>query len=187
MDFVRAFERQCGSQASVRRLRAHPAYHSFNNKWNLPVYFQIRSVIYSSPYLLKRNLNTGRLLPHLTALPLRSLYCSWKQNVKGKHVRSVSIAKVLACTTRKNLVIRGPRTPALDLRWILGPAPSAPNSIPCPPTPHTCLECPYPSRRGRQEGLWSSILSPCPFSAHPSVKQWTQPNLLLASLDSSFP
>ncbi|XP_032697013.1 conserved oligomeric Golgi complex subunit 2 isoform X6 [Lontra canadensis] len=42
MDFVRAFERQCGSQASVRRLRAHPAYHSFNNKWNLPVYFQIR-------------------------------------------------------------------------------------------------------------------------------------------------
>lgn len=42
MGFVRAFERQCGSQASVRRLRAHPAYHSFNNKWNLPVYFQIR-------------------------------------------------------------------------------------------------------------------------------------------------
>ena len=47
MDFVRTFERQCGSQASVKRLRAHPAYHSFNNKWNLPVYFQIRSVIYS--------------------------------------------------------------------------------------------------------------------------------------------
>lgn len=42
MEFVRAFERQCGSQASVKRLRAHPAYHSFNNKWNLPVYFQIR-------------------------------------------------------------------------------------------------------------------------------------------------
>ncbi|XP_068838143.1 conserved oligomeric Golgi complex subunit 2 isoform X2 [Capricornis sumatraensis] len=42
MNFVRAFERQCGSQASVKRLRAHPAYHSFNNKWNLPVYFQIR-------------------------------------------------------------------------------------------------------------------------------------------------
>ncbi|XP_066238908.1 conserved oligomeric Golgi complex subunit 2 isoform X2 [Saccopteryx leptura] len=42
MDFVWTFERQCGSQASVRRLRAHPAYHSFNNKWNLPVYFQIR-------------------------------------------------------------------------------------------------------------------------------------------------
>nr|XP_033794454.1 conserved oligomeric Golgi complex subunit 2 isoform X2 [Geotrypetes seraphini] len=42
MDFVRKFERQCGSQASVRRLRAHPAYQEFNNKWNLPVYFQIR-------------------------------------------------------------------------------------------------------------------------------------------------
>uniref|UniRef100_A0A667HBR2 Conserved oligomeric Golgi complex subunit 2 n=1 Tax=Lynx canadensis TaxID=61383 RepID=A0A667HBR2_LYNCA len=42
MDFVRAFEQQCGTQASVRRLRAHPAYHSFSNKWNLPVYFQIR-------------------------------------------------------------------------------------------------------------------------------------------------
>ncbi|XP_030052295.1 conserved oligomeric Golgi complex subunit 2 [Microcaecilia unicolor] len=42
MDFVRKFERQCGSQASVRRLRAHAAYHEFNNKWNLPVYFQIR-------------------------------------------------------------------------------------------------------------------------------------------------
>lgn len=42
MDFVRRFERQCGSQASVKRLRAHPAYLSFSNKWNLPVYFQIR-------------------------------------------------------------------------------------------------------------------------------------------------
>lgn len=49
MGFVRAFERQCGSQASVRRLRAHPAYHSFNNKWNLPVYFQIRSVTHPPP------------------------------------------------------------------------------------------------------------------------------------------
>lgn len=44
MDFVQKFERQCGSQASVRRLRSHPSYHSFNNKWNLPVYFQIRLV-----------------------------------------------------------------------------------------------------------------------------------------------
>ncbi|XP_010887016.2 conserved oligomeric Golgi complex subunit 2 [Esox lucius] len=42
MDFVRRFERQCGSQASVRRLRAHPSYQSFYNKWNLPVYFQLR-------------------------------------------------------------------------------------------------------------------------------------------------
>ncbi|MBN3309314.1 COG2 protein, partial [Amia calva] len=42
MDFVRKYERQCGSQASVRRLRAHPSYQSFQNKWNLPVYFQLR-------------------------------------------------------------------------------------------------------------------------------------------------
>ncbi|XP_018604763.1 conserved oligomeric Golgi complex subunit 2 [Scleropages formosus] len=42
MDFVRKFERQCGSQASVRRLRAHASYQSFHNKWNLPVYFQLR-------------------------------------------------------------------------------------------------------------------------------------------------
>ncbi|XP_048223530.1 conserved oligomeric Golgi complex subunit 2 [Perognathus longimembris pacificus] len=42
MGFVRGFEQQCGSQASVKRLRAHPAYCSFSNKWNLPVYFQIR-------------------------------------------------------------------------------------------------------------------------------------------------
>ncbi|XP_067092550.1 conserved oligomeric Golgi complex subunit 2 [Osmerus mordax] len=42
MEFVRRFERQCGSQASVRRLRAHPSYISFHNKWNLPVYFQLR-------------------------------------------------------------------------------------------------------------------------------------------------
>uniref|UniRef100_A0A8D0EAE5 Conserved oligomeric Golgi complex subunit 2 n=1 Tax=Salvator merianae TaxID=96440 RepID=A0A8D0EAE5_SALMN len=42
MDFVRKFERQCGSQASVKRLRSHLSYQSFNDKWNLPVYFQIR-------------------------------------------------------------------------------------------------------------------------------------------------
>lgn len=42
MDFVRKFERQCSSQASVKRLRGHPSYTSFHNKWNLPVYFQLR-------------------------------------------------------------------------------------------------------------------------------------------------
>ncbi|XP_054653943.1 conserved oligomeric Golgi complex subunit 2 isoform X1 [Dunckerocampus dactyliophorus] len=41
-EFVRTFERQCSSQASVRRLRVHPSYISFHNKWNLPVYFQLR-------------------------------------------------------------------------------------------------------------------------------------------------
>ncbi|XP_047208155.1 conserved oligomeric Golgi complex subunit 2 [Girardinichthys multiradiatus] len=42
MDFVRRFEQQCSSQASVKRLRVHSSYISFNNKWNLPVYFQLR-------------------------------------------------------------------------------------------------------------------------------------------------
>uniref|UniRef100_A0AAQ6A7B8 Conserved oligomeric Golgi complex subunit 2 n=1 Tax=Amphiprion ocellaris TaxID=80972 RepID=A0AAQ6A7B8_AMPOC len=42
MEFVRKFERQCSSQASVKRLRVHSSYTSFHNKWNLPVYFQLR-------------------------------------------------------------------------------------------------------------------------------------------------
>uniref|UniRef100_A0AAX7TPB8 Conserved oligomeric Golgi complex subunit 2 n=1 Tax=Astatotilapia calliptera TaxID=8154 RepID=A0AAX7TPB8_ASTCA len=42
MEFVQRFERQCSSQASVKRLRIHPSYTSFQNKWNLPVYFQLR-------------------------------------------------------------------------------------------------------------------------------------------------
>ncbi|KAG7250080.1 hypothetical protein CRUP_002788, partial [Coryphaenoides rupestris] len=43
MEFVRRFERQCSSQASVKRLRVHPTYTGFQNKWNLPVYFQLRT------------------------------------------------------------------------------------------------------------------------------------------------
>uniref|UniRef100_A0A4W4E958 Conserved oligomeric Golgi complex subunit 2 n=1 Tax=Electrophorus electricus TaxID=8005 RepID=A0A4W4E958_ELEEL len=43
MDFVRKFERQCGSQASVKRLRAHTSYQSFHNRWNLPA---------GSPYIM---------------------------------------------------------------------------------------------------------------------------------------
>ncbi|KAK2169643.1 hypothetical protein LSH36_8g08045 [Paralvinella palmiformis] len=42
MDFVDKFERHCGSQASVKRLRSHPSYNTFLSKWSLPVYFQIR-------------------------------------------------------------------------------------------------------------------------------------------------
>uniref|UniRef100_A0A8D3BBW8 Conserved oligomeric Golgi complex subunit 2 n=1 Tax=Scophthalmus maximus TaxID=52904 RepID=A0A8D3BBW8_SCOMX len=42
LEFVRRFERQCSSQASVKRLRMHSSYTSFHNKWNLPVYFQLR-------------------------------------------------------------------------------------------------------------------------------------------------
>uniref|UniRef100_A0A7N8XNI5 Conserved oligomeric Golgi complex subunit 2 n=1 Tax=Mastacembelus armatus TaxID=205130 RepID=A0A7N8XNI5_9TELE len=48
MEFVRKFERQCSSQGSVKRLRVHPSYTSFHNKWNLPVYFQLRCEIAGS-------------------------------------------------------------------------------------------------------------------------------------------
>lgn len=68
MDFVRKFERQCGSQASVKRLRAHPTYHSFSNKWNLPVYFQIRFREVAGS--LEAALTDG-----LEAAPVGSPYC----------------------------------------------------------------------------------------------------------------
>ncbi|XP_045170121.2 conserved oligomeric Golgi complex subunit 2-like [Mercenaria mercenaria] len=42
MEFLERFEALCGSQASVKRLRDHQSYHTFINKWSLPVYFQIR-------------------------------------------------------------------------------------------------------------------------------------------------
>ena len=42
VEFVEQLERLCGSQASVKRLRAHPSYNTFMAKWSLPVYFQIR-------------------------------------------------------------------------------------------------------------------------------------------------
>lgn len=42
MDFVDKLERQCGTQASVRRLRNHPSFNTFMAKWSLPVYFQLR-------------------------------------------------------------------------------------------------------------------------------------------------
>ena len=87
MDFVRTFERQCGSQASVKRLRAHPAYHSFNNKWNLPVYFQIRSVIYShllhpSEIECEHQFRWTEL--HLTAPSWRSSYYSLGKNLRAE-------------------------------------------------------------------------------------------------------
>lgn len=42
MKFLDDFEALCGSQASVKRLREHPNYQLFINKWSLPVYYQIR-------------------------------------------------------------------------------------------------------------------------------------------------
>jgi len=58
IEFVEKFERECGSQASVKRLRTHPSYNIFMAKWNLPVYFQIRwiYVIFTSPQTFMRSL-----------------------------------------------------------------------------------------------------------------------------------
>ncbi|PIK60157.1 putative conserved oligomeric Golgi complex subunit 2 [Apostichopus japonicus] len=39
MEFVDRFERQCGTQASVKRLRSHHSFTTFMAKWSLPVYF----------------------------------------------------------------------------------------------------------------------------------------------------
>lgn len=72
MEFVRKFERQCGSQASVKRLRSHPSYHSFNNKWNLPVYFQIRLVFIFLFILSKIEFSHCMVI----WLKIRSLHCS---------------------------------------------------------------------------------------------------------------
>ena len=104
MDFVRTFERQCGSQASVKRLRAHPAYHRFNIKWNLPVYFQIKSVIYShhlhlSEIEFEHQFRWTEL--HLTAPSWRPSYYSLGNNLEQKCTRSIMIAKVLPCMTKE--------------------------------------------------------------------------------------
>ncbi|XP_048732279.2 conserved oligomeric Golgi complex subunit 2-like [Ostrea edulis] len=42
MQFLDDFEVQCGTQASVKRLRDHSSYHTYMTKWSLPVYYQIR-------------------------------------------------------------------------------------------------------------------------------------------------
>lgn len=42
MEFVSSMERQCGSQASVQRLRQSEDFARFHSHWSLPVYFQMR-------------------------------------------------------------------------------------------------------------------------------------------------
>ncbi|CAK8692589.1 unnamed protein product [Clavelina lepadiformis] len=42
LEFICNFERQCGSQASISRLRQSDAYNTLMTHWSLPVYFQIR-------------------------------------------------------------------------------------------------------------------------------------------------
>lgn len=42
MEFLEKFEDECQSLVGITRLREHPSYTTFLNKWNLTVYFQIR-------------------------------------------------------------------------------------------------------------------------------------------------
>nr|XP_039270942.1 conserved oligomeric Golgi complex subunit 2-like [Styela clava] len=42
MEFIADIERQCGSQASVQRLRQSEEFARFQSHWSLPVYFQMR-------------------------------------------------------------------------------------------------------------------------------------------------
>jgi len=42
MEFLCSFERMCGSQASISRLRSCNQYEEALSKWNLPIYFQLR-------------------------------------------------------------------------------------------------------------------------------------------------
>uniref|UniRef100_H2YCH6 Conserved oligomeric Golgi complex subunit 2 n=1 Tax=Ciona savignyi TaxID=51511 RepID=H2YCH6_CIOSA len=45
MEFVSNYERQCGSQGSITRLRQSEAFNTLLTHWSLPVYFQIRQVL----------------------------------------------------------------------------------------------------------------------------------------------
>ncbi|KAJ9579162.1 hypothetical protein L9F63_024732 [Diploptera punctata] len=42
LEFLEKLEKYCGTQAGVKRLHVHPQYAAFLQRWNLPVYFQIR-------------------------------------------------------------------------------------------------------------------------------------------------
>ncbi|PSN46904.1 hypothetical protein C0J52_15286 [Blattella germanica] len=42
LEFLEKLEGYCATQIGVKRFRAHPQYSAFLQRWNLPVYFQIR-------------------------------------------------------------------------------------------------------------------------------------------------
>ncbi|XP_062503035.1 conserved oligomeric Golgi complex subunit 2-like isoform X2 [Corticium candelabrum] len=85
MKFVSSFERLCRSQSSVERLRSHPAYKTFMNKWSLPVYFQIRfqeiasqfESILESPF----SVASDDFLLQVTSVLWRCLHSCWSDDV----------------------------------------------------------------------------------------------------------
>ncbi|OXU29997.1 hypothetical protein TSAR_008943 [Trichomalopsis sarcophagae] len=42
LDYLLCLEKRCCTAENVDRLKSHPQYNRFLNKWNLPVYYQIR-------------------------------------------------------------------------------------------------------------------------------------------------
>lgn len=40
--FMKKLEYYCGVEGDIKKFHSHPQYQSFINKWNLPIYFQIR-------------------------------------------------------------------------------------------------------------------------------------------------
>lgn len=86
MDFLSKFEHQCGSQASVKRLREHSSYQLYMSKWNLPVYFQIRfqeiAGLFENSLVIGFNKTTENEF-YLTASyqMWESIYKCWQSNV----------------------------------------------------------------------------------------------------------
>lgn len=87
MDFLLTFEHQCGSQASVKRLREHSSYQLFMSKWNLPVYFQIRfqeiAGLFENSLVIAFNKTLDNSEFYLTASHQlwESIYKCWQLNV----------------------------------------------------------------------------------------------------------
>ncbi|XP_071784531.1 conserved oligomeric Golgi complex subunit 2-like [Asterias amurensis] len=88
MQFVERFELQCGSQASVKRLRAHPSFNTFMTKWSLPVYFQLRfqdiagllETALITPFNIEEEDNSGLRLNALHTL-WQCIQRCWQQDV----------------------------------------------------------------------------------------------------------
>ncbi|XP_033125894.1 conserved oligomeric Golgi complex subunit 2-like [Anneissia japonica] len=109
MEFVDQFERECGSQTSVKHLRAHPSYNTFMSKWSLPVYFQIRfqeiagsvEMALMAPF----NASTGESCFKLAAFDAiwHALQCCWQDQVYltplAHRFWKLTLQIILRCTT----------------------------------------------------------------------------------------
>ncbi|XP_022332171.2 conserved oligomeric Golgi complex subunit 2-like [Crassostrea virginica] len=87
MQFLDDFEKQCGTQTSVKRLRDHSSYHVFMTKWSLPVYYQIRfqdiAGDFESALDIPFNKPSGStdFLLHSTAVLWNSLLSCWSDDI----------------------------------------------------------------------------------------------------------